>query len=46
MTKTPDMIIVGAGLSGLTTAWRCLDVNPELTIEIIEASGRIAGDHS
>ena len=46
MTKTPDMIIVGAGLSGLMTAWRCLDVNPELTIEIIEASSRIAGDHT
>jgi len=46
MTNTPDMIIVGAGLSGLLTAWRCLDVNPGLTIEIIEASDRIAGDHT
>ena len=42
----PDMIIVGAGLSGLLTAWRCLDVNPDLTITIIEASDRIAGDHT
>ena len=40
------MIIVGAGLSGLMTAWRCLDVNPELTITIIEGSDRIAGDHT
>ncbi len=40
------MIIVGAGLSGLLTAWRCLDVNPDLSIEIIEASDRIAGDHT
>jgi len=40
------MIIVGAGLSGLLTAWRCLDVNPDLFIEIIEASDRIAGDHT
>jgi lycopene beta-cyclase len=40
------MIIVGAGLSGLLTAWRCLDVNPDLTITIIEASDRIAADHT
>jgi lycopene beta-cyclase len=46
MTTSSDMIIVGAGLSGLLTAWRCLDVNPDLTIEIIEASDRIAGDHT
>ena len=46
MSNKPDMIIVGAGLSGLLTAWRCLDVNPELSIEIIEASDRIAGDHT
>ena len=43
---TPDMIIVGAGLSGLLTAWRCLDVNPTLRILIIEASDKIAGDHT
>jgi len=40
------MIIVGAGLSGLLTAWRCLDVNPELTVMVIEASDKIAGDHT
>ncbi len=42
----PDMIIVGAGLSGLLTAWRCLDVNPELSVMVIEASNKIAGDHT
>ena len=42
----PDMIIVGAGLSGLLTAWRCLDVNPELSVMMIEASDKIAGDHT
>ncbi|MEP4051880.1 MAG: lycopene beta-cyclase CrtY [Litorimonas sp.] len=42
----PDMIIVGAGLSGLLTAWRCLDVNSDLQIKVIEASGKIAGDHT
>ena len=41
-----DMIIVGAGLSGLLTAWRCLDVNPDLAITIIEAADEIAGDHT
>jgi lycopene beta-cyclase len=46
MSEKPDMIIVGAGLSGLLTAWRCLDVNPDLRIEIIEASDKIAGDHT
>ena len=40
------MIIVGAGLSGLLTAWRCLDVNPMLTVMVIEASDKIAGDHT
>ena len=44
--KAADMIIVGAGLSGLLTAWRCLDVNPSLTVMIIEASDKIAGDHT
>ena len=42
----PDMIIVGAGLSGLLTAWRCLDVNPELSVMVIEMSDKIAGDHT
>ena len=46
MNETRDMIIVGAGLSGLLTAWRCLDVNPKLRIEIIESSSRIGGDHT
>lgn len=46
MTKSPNIVIVGAGLSGLLTAWRCLDVNPELSIEVVEASDRIAGDHT
>lgn len=46
MSKTLDMIIVGAGLSGLLTAWRCLDVNPDLVVEVIEASGQISGDHT
>ena len=46
MNRTSEMIIVGAGLSGLLTAWRCLDLNPELRILIIESSDKIAGDHT
>lgn len=45
-SSTSDMIIVGAGLSGLITAWRCLDVNPDLTVTVIEASNKIGGDHT
>jgi len=41
-----DIIIVGAGLSGLLTAWRCLDVNPQLRVLILEATDRMAGDHT
>ena len=44
--KTVDLIIVGAGLAGLMTAWRCLDMHPELSVLVIEASGEIAGDHT
>lgn len=46
LRSSSDMIIVGAGLSGLLTAWRCLDVNPDLQVMIIEASDKIAGDHT
>lgn len=40
------MIIVGAGLSGLMTAWMCLDVNPDMRVMVIERSARIGGDHT
>lgn len=43
---THDLIISGAGLSGLVTAWRCLSVNPDLIIAIYETSDAIAGDHT
>jgi len=44
--KDPEMIIVGAGLSGLITAWRCLDVNPGLSALLIDSADHIAGDHT
>ena len=40
------MIIVGAGLSGLLTVWRCLDGNPDLKVLVIERGERIGGDHT
>ncbi len=41
-----DIIIVGAGLAGLMAAWRGLNRNPDVTALIIEASNKIAGDHT
>ena len=46
MSNHADIIIIGAGLSGLMTAWRCLDVNPKMTITLIDSSDQIAGDHT
>lgn len=46
MTQDADILIVGAGLSGLMTAWRCLDVNPDLKVHIFDASDNLAGDHT
>lgn len=40
------MVILGAGLSGLLTAWRCLELNPKLKITLIDANSEIAGDHT
>ncbi len=44
--SAPHLRIIGAGLSGLVAAWRILSVNPDLVIEMIEASDKIAGDHT
>ena len=40
------LAIVGGGLSGLLTAWRALDVNPDLRVIVYEAKDDIAGDHT
>lgn len=37
---------MGAGLSGVLTAWYALTVNPQLRIMLIEDSGQIGGDHT
>ena len=46
MSNQADMVIVGAGLSGLMVAWRCLDVHPDLNVIIIDNADKIAGDHT
>ena len=46
MSVSENMVILGAGLSGLLTAWRCLELNPKLKITLIDANSEIAGDHT
>jgi hypothetical protein len=40
---TADVLIVGAGVSGLYCAWRLLNRDPDLKIAIVEKIGRIGG---
>lgn len=35
-----DVLIIGAGLAGLTTAYMLLQKNSDLKINIVEASGK------
>ena len=44
--KPADLRILGGGLSGLLTAWRVVTINPDVTVEVVERSDRIAGDHT
>ena len=46
MSVSENMVILGAGLSGLLTAWRCLELNPKLKVTLIDANSEIAGDHT
>lgn len=41
--ETADVLIVGAGVSGLFCAWRLLGRQPDLKIAIVEKIGRIGG---
>lgn len=40
------LIIAGGGLSGLLTAWRCLTLIPDLSVDLFELSDQIGGDHT
>ncbi|MEP3836914.1 MAG: FAD-dependent oxidoreductase [Algibacter sp.] len=43
VAKTSDIIIVGAGVSGLYAAWRLLRKHPKLKVTIIERLNRTGG---
>lgn len=42
-TPDIDVLIIGAGISGLVTAYKCLKKDSSLKILIVEASDRIGG---
>ncbi|KAM7359504.1 putative monoamine oxidase sheepish [Cochliomyia hominivorax] len=41
--KKVDILIVGAGLSGLTSALKLMQKEPSLSVKILEASNRVGG---
>lgn len=43
MTLDTDILIVGAGLSGVVAAYRLLEQNPKLKVGIVEARDRVGG---
>lgn len=46
-TSTPvDLIVVGAGLAGLLTAWFRLAEHPQERVLVLEAASQAAGDHT
>jgi hypothetical protein len=42
-TKSSDVVIVGAGVSGLYAAWRLLKNDPKLTVTVLERLNRTGG---
>lgn len=42
-SKQSDILIIGAGMSGLFAAWRLLSANPSLSIQIVEKLHRTGG---
>lgn len=43
MTLDTDILIVGAGLSGLVAAYRVLERNPGVSVRVLEARERVGG---
>jgi len=46
LLKSPDLIIVGAGLAGLLTAWRCLETRAAQNVLILEQKDDYAGNQT
>ena len=38
-----DVLIIGAGLSGLTAAYEILKIDPKLSVQVLEAKGKSTG---
>jgi lycopene beta-cyclase len=45
-TESIKFVVVGAGLSGLILAWRCLSSNPNVSVIIIDSNHIFGGDHT
>jgi len=43
MSEHPRVIVVGAGITGLTTAYRLVTDHPDLEVTVIEAADRVGG---
>lgn len=41
--RPPRVVVVGAGVAGLTTAYRLRSQHPKMCITVVEAAGRIGG---
>ena len=41
-----ELAIIGAGLSGLLTAWRVAEVNPDVTVSIYDRASELSGRHT
>src|ERR1700747_2606768 len=45
-SKSPDVILIGAGIMSATLGVLLKELNPEITIEIFERLDRVAGESS
>ena len=45
MLSRPSLLLIGAGLSSLLTAWRYLELHPHGQVMVLEARDHMGGDH-
>ncbi|WP_277867398.1 protoporphyrinogen oxidase [Candidatus Synechococcus calcipolaris] len=43
-SATVDCLVIGAGISGLTVAWRLHQLAPDRSVQVIEAGDRVGGN--